>query len=205
MSWGRIGVAVAGLCLAATALAAQSDGASDDQLRPGDPVRIKVWREPELSGDFVVTPEGALDHPRFDTVKVVGVPLRVARERLKNFLATEFSNPLLTVEPLLRVAVQGEVRQPSLYPMPRATTVGQAIAIAGGPTERGKLSDVRLIRGSQQLHLNLTSSSSTDASMPVRSGDQLFVKGHGNFFRDILTPMASLTAAAVGVIVAIRQ
>ena len=55
------------------------------------------------------------------------------------------------------------------------------------------------------MHLNLTSSSSTDASMPVRSGDQLFVKGHGNFFRDILTPMASLTAAAVGVIVAIRQ
>jgi protein involved in polysaccharide export with SLBB domain len=130
----------------------------------------------------------------------------VARARLRAFLSKEYSDPLIILEPMLRVAVQGEVRQPSLYPMGRSTTVGQAIAIAGGPTERGKLDDVRLVRGSEQRRLDLTKPTSSDASMLVRSGDQLYVgRRGGNFFRDILTPFASLTAAFVGVIVAVRQ
>jgi polysaccharide biosynthesis/export protein VpsN len=209
-SWLRHGIRLGlfGGWLAGTSVMAQTSAVEDNVpgLSPGDPVRVKVWREPELSGDFVVTPEGTLDHPRFDTVQVAGVPLQVARARLRAFLSKEYSDPLITLEPMLRVAVQGEVRQPSLYPMGRSTTVGQAIAIAGGPTERGKLEDVRLVRGSEQRRLDLTKPTSSDASMLVRSGDQLYVgRRGGNFFRDILTPFASLTAAFVGVIVAVRQ
>jgi polysaccharide export outer membrane protein len=203
-----IQVGLFGGWLAGTSVMAQTSVVKEDatELSPGDPVRVKVWREPELSGDFVVTPEGTLDHPRFDTVQVVGVPLQVARARLRAFLSKEYTDPLIILEPMLRVAVQGEVRQPSLYPMSRATTVGQAIAIAGGPTERGKLNEVRLVRGTEQLQLDLTKPNSSDASMVVRSGDQLYVgRRGGSFFRDVLTPLASLTAAFVSVIVAVRQ
>ena len=208
--WLRRGIrlSLVGVWLAGTTVMAQTSAIADSApgLSPGDPVRVKVWREPELSGDFVVTPEGTLDHPRFDTVQVAGVPLQVARARLRAFLSKEYTDPLIILEPMLRVAVQGEVRQPSLYPMSRSTTVGQAIAIAGGPTDRGKLNEVRLVRGKEQLRLDLTKPSASDASMLVRSGDQLYVGRRGaSFFRDVLTPFASLTAAFVGVIVAIRQ
>jgi protein involved in polysaccharide export with SLBB domain len=205
---GAIHLGLFGGWLAGTSVMAQTSVAGENApgLSPGDPVRVKVWREPELSGDFVVTPEGTLDHPRFDTVQVVGVPLQVARARLRAFLSREYTDPLIILEPMLRVAVQGEVRQPSLYPMGRSTTVGQAIAIAGGPTERGKLNEVRLVRGTEQLRLDLTKPNSSDASMVVRSGDQLYVgRRGGSFFRDVLTPFASLTAAFVSVIVAVRQ
>lgn len=208
--WLRRGIRISlfGIWLVGTTAMAQTSADEDTipGLSPGDPVRVKVWREAELSGDFVVTPEGTLDHPRFDTVHVAGVPLQVARARLRAFLSQEYSDPLIILEPMLRVAVQGEVRQPSLYPMNRSTTVGQAIAIAGGPTDRGKLNEVRLVRGTEQLRLDLTKPSASDASMLVRSGDQLYVGRRGaSFFRDVLTPFASLTAAFVGVIVAIRQ
>jgi protein involved in polysaccharide export with SLBB domain len=208
--WLRRGIRLSlfGVWLAGTTVMAQTSAVEDSAagLSPGDPVRVKVWREPELSGDFVVTPEGTLDHPRFDTVQVAGVPLQVARARLRAFLSKEYTDPLIILEPMLRVAVQGEVRQPSLYPMSRSTTVGQAIAIAGGPTDRGKLNEVRLVRGKEQLRLDLTKPTASDASMLVRSGDQLYVgRRGGSFFRDVLTPFASLTAAFVGVIVAIRQ
>jgi protein involved in polysaccharide export with SLBB domain len=208
--WLRRGIRLGlfGVWLAGTTVMAQTSAVEDSVpgLSPGDPVRVKVWRQPELSGDFVVTPEGTLDHPWFDTVQVAGVPLQVARARLRAFLRKEYSDPLIILEPMLRIAVQGEVRQPSLYPMSRSTTVGQAIAIAGGPTDRGKLNEVRLVRGREQLRLDLTKPTSSDASMLVRSGDQLYVGRRGaSFFRDVLTPFASLTAAFVGVIVAIRQ
>ena len=35
----------------------------DSLLRPGDALRITVWRQPEFSGDFVVNPDSTIGHP----------------------------------------------------------------------------------------------------------------------------------------------
>ena len=35
----------------------------DSLLRPGDALRITVWRQPEFSGDFVVNPDSTVAHP----------------------------------------------------------------------------------------------------------------------------------------------
>src|SRR5436853_3239668 len=48
----------------------------DRALRPGDVLRINVWRHPELSGDFVVAPDSTLVDPVYQVVKVAGYPFR---------------------------------------------------------------------------------------------------------------------------------
>jgi len=55
--------------------AAESTG-GDPALRPGDVLRINVWRHPELSGDFVVAPDSTLVDPVYQVVKVAGHPCR---------------------------------------------------------------------------------------------------------------------------------
>lgn len=45
-----------------------------------------------------------------------------------------------------RVYVSGEVRSPGAYSVPEGTTVLQALALAGGPTERAALGRLRIIR-----------------------------------------------------------
>ncbi|HEU4643195.1 MAG TPA: SLBB domain-containing protein [Gemmatimonadaceae bacterium] len=194
--------ALAALCAVAP-LAAQSTGAPRDTnvvLHPGDEVKVVVWRNAEMSGDFVVGINGALRHPLYQEVQVVGIPLYEVETRLREFLAKYVTNPQLVVEPLFRVTVGGEVRQPNLYPLPRETTISQAVALAGGATENGRLDRVKLIRGQQEYLMDLTSPTSRWDNEPVQSGDQILVQRRRNLFRDIIFPMFGIAGAVASII-----
>ncbi|HEU0299529.1 MAG TPA: polysaccharide biosynthesis/export family protein, partial [Longimicrobium sp.] len=53
-----------------------------DTLLPGDLVRLRVWREPDLSGDFAVDETGTVVLPRLGPTRVRGVPAGELRERI---------------------------------------------------------------------------------------------------------------------------
>src|SRR6266568_5207404 len=175
---------------------------SDPVLRPGDALRIDVWRHPEMSGEFVVAPDSALEHPLYQVVKVAGVPLPVVRQRLDSLLARYEQGVQFVVEPLFPVTVAGEVRQPNLYRLPQGTTFAQAVAKAGGPTELGRLDKVHVIRRDSAVVINLANGYSRYGALPVASGDQVLVSRRSNFnlLRDILYPAASLTAAVAAIL-----
>ena len=170
---------------------------ADTVLRPGDVLRITVWRQPDFSGEYPINPDSTVAHPLLQAVRVAGVPLSVVRTRLREFLLAYEQNPRFVVEPLYPVVVAGEVHEPGLVSLPRGTPVSQAVARAGGPTERGRLDRVTLLRGGRSYSLNLLSEDQRTAVMPIASGDQIFVGRRGNFnvVRDVLSPVASLTAA----------
>jgi polysaccharide export outer membrane protein len=186
-----------------SAAAQRSDGTAT--LQPGDSVRLLVWENPQYSGSFIVTADSVLSHPLLDSVKVVGVPIREVSRRLTAKVAQEQKNPRVLVASFYRVVVGGEVVQPRLYMLPDGTTISQAVGVAGGPTDRGKLNSVTVIRGGRTLRLDLNDPKSEAARMPVFSGDQIRVGRKSNFFRDVLTPFTSLTAAVVAIVVAVRQ
>src|SRR5512142_2074122 len=137
-----------GLGIARSGSAQASATAGDSGLRPGDAVRIVVWRKPEMSGDFQVAADGSVKHPLYRDLKVAGLSMEKVQANLRNLLASYEADPQFLVEPLFRVAVAGEVRKPDLYTLPLETTIGQAVALAGGATERGRLDRVKLIRDS---------------------------------------------------------
>lgn len=184
------------------ASAADTTGAS---LRPGDVVRITVWRSPELSGEFPVGADGSIQQPLYQQVQVTGVPLDTVRARIGRFLSQYQQNPQFVLEPLFRVAVGGEVRKPDLYPLSRETTISQAIAIAGGPTERGRLDRVRLLREGREVTADLTSANAEWAQEPVRSGDRIVVTRRRDFLREYLAPVATLVAAAAALANVLRR
>jgi protein involved in polysaccharide export with SLBB domain len=198
---------LAGISLAApggglSAQASPADGAVT--LGPGDVVRITVWRKPELSGDFTILANGTIGHPLYQAVSARDTPIPVLTARLREFLATLEQNPQVVVEPLVRVAVGGEVRAPSLTTVPVGTTIGQAIAQAGGASERGNLAKVRLVREGRDQRIDLTSTRGGGATMPVRSGDEIYVGQRGNVFRDVIGPFASILGAAAAIVSATR-
>jgi polysaccharide export outer membrane protein len=193
---------VAALLMAPVASAAQARPSKDAMLRPGDELRITVWRHVELSGDFVVGPDSTLVHPLYQAVKVAGAPLPVVRERLRGLLTPYEQGVEFVIEPLLAVTVAGEVRQPNLYRLPEGTTFAQAVAQAGGPTELGRLEKVRVIRRDSAMTINLGSGYSRYEALRIASGDQVLVARRSNFnvLRDVVYPLASLTAAVAAVL-----
>src|SRR5438309_11302791 len=174
----------------------------DRALRPGDVLRINVWRHAELSGDFVVAPDSTLVDPVYQVVKVAGAPLPVVRERLRGVLASFEQGVPFVLEPLFPVTVAGEVRQPNLYRLPQGTTFSQAIAQAGGPTELGRLDKVRVIRRDSEMVIDLARGYSRYEALPIASGDQVLVARRSSFnlLRDVVYPLASLTAAVAAVL-----
>jgi len=200
----RLLVSLLALCLltgteAVTAQAPPPATATAVALNPGDVVRITVWRKPELSGDFVVAGDGTLSHPLYRDVRVIGVPMAAVETRVREFLTKLEANPQFVVEPLIRVAVGGEVRLPNLYTLRPETSLAQAVAMAGGPAERGRRDRLVLVRQNQQVVIDLRRSDAAGSSMPVRSGDQILVERQSAVFRDVITPMVSILGATAAV------
>lgn len=185
----------------------QAQGPADAAvvLRPGDAVRLTVWRNPELSGEFAVAEDGTLAHPLLRDVQVTNVPLATVDARIRDRLERLESSPQFVIQPLLSVAIGGEVRQPGLLRLPPVTSISEAVALAGGATERGRLQRVRLVRGSQVLHMDLLSPEAGWAQRPIHSGDQLFVERRASIFRDYIAPAGSITAALVSLISALTR
>src|SRR5215218_5111163 len=132
-----------------------AQAADSAYLRPGDLVRLAVFRQPDFSGDFPVSPEGTLQHPLLSGVRVVGVSRASIRERLREALAVYVRDPSFVFDFLYRVSITGEVRLPNLLNLSPETTLGQAVAAAGGVTEFGRLDRVRLVRDGHEMVVNL--------------------------------------------------
>ena len=101
-------------------------------LTPGDSVRIVVWRKPEFSGDFVIAPDGTITHPLFRTVRWPACRSPRRRPTSARSCGQFEENPQFVMEPLIRVAVSGEVTRPLVFAARPETTDRRG----GGPRRR---------------------------------------------------------------------
>jgi polysaccharide biosynthesis/export protein len=169
-------------------------------LRPGDVLRITVLRHPDLSGEFIVATDGTLVHPIYRELRVSGVALPETEVMVRTLLARFEARPEFVLDPLFQVAVSGEVRQPSLYALRPATTIAQAVALAGGATERGRMESVRLFRGGSEYRIDLSRPERGMGMEPIQSGDQILVERKASIFRDYIAPAGSVVAALAAVL-----
>jgi protein involved in polysaccharide export with SLBB domain len=170
-------------------------------LKPGDALRITVFRNSDLSGEFVVGLDGSLRHPLYRSVPVAGIPMPTVEAQLRAFIRRFVTaDSLFVVEPLLRVVVGGDVTRPNVYSIGPETSVSQAVALAGGPTERGRRDRILLARDGRTTVVDLRQTGSL-ARTPIQSGDEIVVERNLNTFRDIIVP----TVGVVGALAAIAN
>jgi polysaccharide export outer membrane protein len=189
----------------AAALSPAAATAQEGVLNPGDMVRVTVYRNPDMSGELVVGEDGTLLHPLYRDLRVTGLSQAQLNERMAAHLARYGAEPAFVAEPLVRVTVSGEVRQPQVTTVRPGTTVFQALAQAGGIAPAGRASRVLLVRGGESRTLDLTVPSGADATQPVRSGDLLVVERRSTWVRDVLTPAASVASVAIALINLLRR
>jgi protein involved in polysaccharide export with SLBB domain len=174
-------------------------------LNGGDAIRINVWQRPELSGEFAIADNGSILHPVYRALNVGGVPLADVEGRVRGFLLQFDATPTFVIEPLLQVTLTGQVARPNVYTLPARTTIAQAIAFAGGPTDRGRLTSVQLVREKRTFSINLARPDDGLAQMPIRSGDQIMIFPTRSVWREVVTPSMSVIGAVAGVISVIMR
>ena len=192
---------------AAGCLLAQAPAPTPEQvtLAPGDSIRVVVWRKPEMSGDFIVGPDGTITHPLYRAVQVGGIPFTTAQVNLRNFLARFEQDPQFVAEPLVRVAVSGEVGRPQIYALRPETSIAEAVAQAGGPRDTGNRKNVRVLRkesNGRQREFTvslLDPEGASQASLRVHSGDQIIIDRRKSFFREVFLPGLSVLGSAASI------
>jgi protein involved in polysaccharide export with SLBB domain len=194
----------AGASLAVAAPAnAQTAAASArvDSLRVGDVLKLWIWREEEMSGEFAVPETGVVVLPKIGPRKVVGQHTA----DLKQALITEYQkylrNPAIEITFLRRVNVLGAVNEPGVFSLDETMTVAHALALAGGARPDGRTDEVQLFRDGQKL-VGKISQRTRIADLQIRSGDQLFVPERSWVARNTGL-VAALVSGAVSVTIAL--
>jgi polysaccharide export outer membrane protein len=180
-------------------------GVSDsaDLLHPGDLVRLRIWREPDLSGDFPVDPTGNVVLPKLGPVAVTTQSPDALRAKLVAAYQVYLNHPAIDVMFLHRVQVLGAVRNPGLYPVDPTMTLGDALALAGGVTTDGNPNKLALIRDGEKVDRDL-SHGVLVADSHLRSGDQIFVPERSWISRNPGI-VATVITASVSLFIALRQ
>jgi protein involved in polysaccharide export with SLBB domain len=165
-------------------------------LQPGDLVKLEIWREPDLSGNYRVDERGVATFPKIGPLPVN----RVSTDSLESLLVSSYAaylqNPSIDVTFLRRVNVLGEVKSPGLYDVDPTMTVNDVIALAGGVTSEGNLKKIELLRRGERKPVQLSPHARlTDATL--RSGDQLRIPQRGWLARNGTVVAAGITATAL--------
>jgi len=120
------------------------------RIAPGDVLQVFVWREPELSRDVRVRPDGFMTVPLLGDLFAVAKTTKGLAAELTQQLSRFVNGPVVTVtladSSTLRFYVVGEVNKPGEFPLVGRTTVMQALALAGGFREYAKTEEVKLLR-----------------------------------------------------------
>lgn len=136
--------------------------ASEDDYRLGaeDKVKINVYGEADLSGEFVVDSSGVLSAPFIGQMPAKGLTLRefeaAYAKKLKDaeiLLDPKVSAEVTTFRPIY---VLGEVKKPGQYAYVSGMTVQKAVALAEGYTYRASESRVEVTRGSRKFSVTVT-------------------------------------------------
>lgn len=201
MSRTRTCVVVLALLLCLPGLGAAQQAVSFDslQLRPGDVVQVLVWREKDLSGEFVVDPTGRVVLPMLGERAVTNRAWGLVKDDLLAAYALELRNPSVELTPLRRVFVLGEVTEPGVYDLDPAMSLAGAVAMAGGAGPQGDLRKVKILRDGT-LVMDGVAVESGLAQVGVRSGDQVLVGRRGWMDRNstfLVSALLSLTSIAV--------
>jgi len=176
--------------------------AQEQTIQVGDIVRIEVWHQPEYSGEFEVGSDGSLLHPLYQQTRIAGLPLPAARDRIAHFLSGYLQGASIVVQPLYSVSVGGEVRAPNVYHVTPGTSIAQAIALAGGPTNQARLDEVIMLREGVQYPLYLGEDLVSFGTIEVVSGDQVFIPQTSQFsiWRDVVAPVSALATLVLTVV-----
>jgi len=123
---------------------------ADYVVGPEDVLGIVFWRERDMSADVVVRPDGRISLPLLNDVDVDGLTPDQVRERVTELAKKFIEDPNATVVVKQinsrKVYITGNVERPGTFPLLRATSVLQLIALAGGLKEFANANEIVLVR-----------------------------------------------------------
>jgi len=178
--------ACSGLPEVSGATAGDTTKSPDYIIGPRDSLQIFVWRNPELTTEVTVRPDGRVTVPLIEDLQAAGqTPTQLARtieKQLEQFIQSPVVSIIMNgfVGPFdQQIRVVGEAANPQAIPYSEHMTALDVIIAVGGLTEFAAGNRAVLVRqgqGSFRVHLDdLVRDGDVSANVPVMPGDILII------------------------------
>jgi polysaccharide export outer membrane protein len=152
---------------------------------PGDVFEVSVMGEKDLPKEYRVQPDGSVDFPYLDRLKVAGLEPQQIEELIKSGLVANkiLVSPQVTLVVKQynskRVSVIGAVQKPGSLPWTDGMKLVDAISLSGGFTSLADANHVlvtRLVAGGKTVTATVSVDDITDgklADVPLQAGDTI--------------------------------
>jgi polysaccharide export outer membrane protein len=176
------------------ALPAYADGNPDYRLGSGDKIRVTVYDEADLSGEFQIDATGFVRLPLIGQIKALGLTGHDVETSIASALSNGYLNdPHVNVEVTTYrpFYIVGEVLKPGEYPFSNGMTASSAVALAGGYTGKAVQSALYVRHQGDNAEVKVAA---TDAT-PIRPGDVVRIDSTTFWdVMDVLSPLAGVSA-----------
>ena len=155
-------------------------------VRPGDILKISVWKEPELQGPILIRPDGGFSFPLVGEVdgrgKTVAELQVIVAQRLSKYISDPVVSISVTEIHGNKVYVIGQVAKPGEFIVNPSVDVMQALSMAGGMTAFASSSNIIILRhngtAKTALHFDysdVAKGRKLDDDIQLQSGDVVVV------------------------------
>lgn len=157
-----------------TAGVTQAQTADNYILGPGDTIVIQVFGQDDMKLETQLTDSGTINYPFLGTIKVTGMTLKQVEQKVYTGLKGDYfvePNVFVGIIQYRPFYIHGEVKKPGGYPYQPGMTVNQAIALAGGLTERASKEKIFISREGDKNKNN-----QGDLNSRINAGDTITIE-----------------------------
>ena len=119
-------------------------------LGPGDVIEISVWKDPELSRNLIVPPDGIISFPLIGSVNVTQLAVpelrKIVTQKLSEFIPDATVTVMIIEINSLKAFVIGKVNNPGEFAINLETNVMQILAKAQGLNPFASRGNIKIIR-----------------------------------------------------------
>lgn len=131
------------------------------QLTPWDRLEIRVFGQPDLSGEYEVSPRGTISFPRLGEIEVDGkrcdeLEILIREGLMQDYLRDPSVTCINKEVSKAAVTVDGQVQKPGIVEFRPGLMLTDVIAQSGGPTKRALTSGVVIVRKTGQNSESVT-------------------------------------------------
>ncbi len=124
-------------------------------LDTGDQLVVDIYGASQRTISLSVSPEGTVTLPNYGPVKVSGLTVAAAQQKIRQTLGSRYTSSQMRLTlgqtRTLTINIMGEVRTPGTYTLSAFSTVFHALYRAGGITDLGTLRDIKVFRNGKQI------------------------------------------------------
>lgn len=151
-------------------------------IGPEDILRINVWREPEVTAQVQVRPDGRITLNLIGEIEAAGLTPNQLKDRVVEKLSEYMNKPEVNVTVLAVLSrkyfVTGAVARPGRYPLIVPTRVLEAVSNAGGFKEFANLKKISILRDGKTITFNykdVIKGKNMEQNIFVENGDYINV------------------------------